>query len=532
MKAVIYARVSTGDQDTERQVKELTQLAKLEGYNAVNFFNDVITGSSKQISRNGFIEMLAFIQENNINQVYCWELSRLGRTMIENYKIIQDFREKQINICIKKEGINTRNNDANTQLQLNILSSIAEYELSTIKTRTISGMYNSIKNGGVGSGVIKQYGYKKLNGKLVIDEDEKAVILDVVDKYLNQDYSILQITNYLNESGVETRYRKLVDSKILDFKLPSQLLWTTSTVNRLLHKKHLIGFRKYGKVELQDENFRIISDATFEALQVKMASKRDTEPNAQKFENILKGLLVCGNCGGAMVMHKGSDGRQHHYKCFNRFYLKSDCTAKMIDIDLLNNTVYKQSKDYKVDSVEVAAKIEKLNTQLRLNTTAINQAKAELSNISSREERLVALYINGQVNLSIYEKQLKTITEEAATSTEKIAKLESTNFKLQNEVSEINSKKSVNLSNPETFKSNIKNLVAEIQVTTLDDEALEDMNTIIENQNGEKDAIKRKHKRDVIYTVRNVMFDEETVFIDVVSNVCNTYPRVIKVGKI
>lgn len=536
MKAVIYARVSTGDQDTERQIKELTQLAKYEGYNNVSFFTDKVSGKAETKAyneRKGFSEMLALIQEYNINQVYCWELPRLGRTMIENYKIIKDFREKGINICIKKEGINTRNNDANTQLQLNILSSIAEYELSTIMSRTLSGMYNSIKNGGVGGGVIKQFGYKKLDGKLVIDEDEKAVILDVVDKYLNQDYSILQLTDYLNESGVETRYRKLVDSKTLDFKLPSQLLWTTSTVGRLLHKKHLIGFRKYGKIELHDENFRILDNATFEALQEKMAGKRDREPNAQKFENIFKGVMVCGNCGGAMVMHKGSDGRQHHYKCFHRFYKKTNCTAAMIDIDFLNNVVYDMTKKYTIDSKDVVTKIEKLETQVRLNTNAINQAKAELNSLSGKEEKLVGLYINGQVNLSIYEKQLKTITEETATSTEKITKLESANIKLQNEVVELSSKKSVNLENPAIFKANIKNLVQKITVKKLDDFDLEEYDKILFHSFGKDEPfIERKHKRDIIYEVDIKMFDDAVSYFEVVSNISTKRGNTIDVGLI
>lgn len=558
MEAVIYARVSTEEQDTERQIEDLTKIANDDGYTIVKFFNDKITGASKAGNRRGFEEMLVFIKANNINQIYCWELSRLGRSLLNNLNIIQELRDQQINICIKKEGINTRNNDANSQLQLNILSSLAEYERHTIKARTMSGTYNSIRKGGTGGGNIKQFGYKKQNGKLVIDEEERAVILDIVDKYLNKDMSVKQIADYLNESGIETRIKKLVNGQIINYTRKCKLLWTDGSVARLLHKRLLTGYRKYGKVELQDEAFRILDDNTYNALQIKMESKRKVNTNAQKFENIFKGVLRCGNCGGTMVMQKSTSGLQNHYECYERFVNKSNCTAAMINIDLLNNQVYELAKDYKVDSKDVADKIAELEMQKKLNNSSINQINTDLNGLSAKEERLVELYIANNLKPEIYEKQLNAIREEESNSQERKAKLENANNKIQSEISELSNTKVVDLSNPIIFKSNIKRLVESIEVKTLSKNDLprmplktiafttesgrtrEDVGFTVLNNfeiaelEGNVSTMKviQPNRRNKFYRLKIRMFDDRTVYNRIFNNAKPDSPYPVTVGLI
>lgn len=472
MKAVIYARVSTEQQDTERQVKELQKVAESEGYTVAKFFEDKVSGATKAKNRKQFDLMLSYIEENNINQIYCWELSRLGRSMIDNYTIIQELRAKGINIFIYKSNINTNKNDKNSELQLNLLSSIAEYERKSITERTKSGTYNSIKKGGVGGGSIKQYGYKKENGKLVIDEDEKAVILDMVDKYFVNDWSVLQIANYLNNLGVKTRIKKLVESETINYNRPAKMLWTDGSVARLFHKKLLTGYRVYGEVVQQDENLRILSDETFEALQLKMAGKRKDNANAQKFENIFRGILRCGNCGSAMIIHKGTSGLMHHYKCHNKFALKGECSSAMIDIDLLNNKVYNVTKQFKVDSKDIAERINYIQSLINANDALKKQCESDLKSLKVKESKLVDLFSNDQISIEIYSAKRNDIIEETKLLNEKLIKLDLQNSKYQAEVSELLTNKEIDLENPILFKSNIKNLVESIEVITLNENDL------------------------------------------------------------
>lgn len=531
MKAVIYIRVSTTEQDYERQHSELLDLARRDNYDVVKIFEDKISGIVKGSSRKGFNDMLSFIQNNNIKQIYCWEISRIGRSLRDTINTIYKFDDEGINICTKKESLNTLSTDPTQQLLRNTLISLAEYELSSIKERTISGTYNSIRNGGAGGGSIKQYGYKKENNKLLINEEEAEVIRDICNRYLNKDMSLGQIAEYLNEIGVETRYKKLIDEGTITYKIASKHRWTDGSVARLLHKRLLTGYRKYGQVELNDEKLRIIDDQTFEAIQIKMNEKRKTIANAQKFENILRGVLTCGNCGGAMIMHKGTTGLQNHYKCFRRFVEKSDCTASMINIDLLNNQVYDLAKNFKVDSKDIIKKLTELQNSIDYNTTSINQIRLKIYDLSNEEDRLVDLYLSGGIKRDKYDVRLKKINSDQEEAKTQIAKLEDSINKIQSEINELTSKKIVDLKNPLVFKSNIKNLVESIEVKTLNEADLVEVNTML-SENYDGVYLGGINRRNKVYHVKIKMFDNKTIYNRIFNNVKPTSSYRVSVDKI
>ena len=533
MKAVMYIRVSTLEQDYDRQFNELIELAERENNQIVKRFEDKISGTIAGATRNGFNDMLDFVEHHQIKQVYVWEISRLGRSLRDTVNIIYDFDEKEVNITSKKENLHTLSKDPTQILLRNNLISLAEYELATIKARTMSGTYNSIKNGGAGSGSIKQYGYTKLAGKLVIDEEEAQVVKDIFNMYLHQDYSVKQIADILNEKGVQTRYKKLSEAGTITYKRATDLLWTDGSVARLLHKKLFTGFRKYGKVELQDESFRIIDDKSFEAVQIKMDKKRKAKANAQIYENVLRGLLKCDNCSASMVMEKSSNGLHNHYKCYNRFRKKDkSCTSAMINIDLLNNAVYNKVKDFEVASSDVEKRIAELSQKIELNNTSTGRLRKDLAGFSVEEERLVELFTKELINISIYEKKLTALKSDVDSTNNSIKELEALNIDLQEQINALKDKKIVNLKDPVVFKSNVAGLVEKIVVRNLSDDDIINLNDQISQQLDKMDDyIIRHNKREKIYYITINMFDHSTVYSRVVSN-REVVSDIIKVGKI
>jgi len=534
MEAVIYSRVSTEEQNPERQIVELTQYALNNDIKILKSFSDKITGISKQQDRKGFDEMTSFIDSNSVKLVIVHELSRLGRNLRNVLNIIQDFKDKGINIFFYTENSYTITIDATKQLNLNILSSLAEYSRSVIKANTISGTYNSIRKGGAGSGSIKQFGYKKESGKLLIDELEAEVIKDITGKYLNESWSVKAIANYMNESGIETRYKKLIDAGTITYKKPTKLLWNDGTVARLLHKKLLTGWRVYGKVELQDEKLRIIDDSTFEAIQIKMNQKRKTQANAQKYEAILKGTIFCGHCGAALIMEKGVNDLSNHYKCYNRFRIKEGCTdAKMINIDLLNNIVYSLTKDFQVNSIDILKKISDNNSKIEQSNNTINQIEKELQIENDSKNRLVDLYMSNRIDLKIYDSKLKESDTKIDSLLKRKESIMLNNNKLKAEIEILNSKKIVNLNNPLIFKENIKNLVERIEVTTMNKQDIIIHNDQISTHQNDEEYIDLDitSKRDIFYEVKISMFDFVTKYILHVNNMKNNIEKIIKIDR-
>ena len=84
-KAVIYARVSSiGDrQNTDRQVKDLTDYAAYQKMEVRKVFEEHISGAKKNDERPVLCEAIKYCKENRIDVLLVSELSRLGRNAFE-----------------------------------------------------------------------------------------------------------------------------------------------------------------------------------------------------------------------------------------------------------------------------------------------------------------------------------------------------------------------------------------------------------------------------------------------------------------
>jgi site-specific DNA recombinase len=552
MKAVIYARVSTTDQDNERQIIDIQRYAEYNDIEIVETFPDKITGISKQEDRPKFAEMMQYIESNNIKLIIIYEISRLGRSLTNALNIIEKLKEKGINIYFKKENVYTMSEDAAQQLNLEVLASLAGYQRKLIKTNTMEGTAISINNGGSGGGVFKQYGYKNENSKLVKDEKEEKVIKEIIDLYLNKNYGLIAIADYLNKEGVKTRISKLLEETKFTKRNTSKLVWSASMVNKILHTKLLIGFRKYGKIEQQFEHLRIIDNATFEALQQRMNEKRKTVANATKYENVLKGIVFCGFCGGAMIMEKGLQA-SNHYKCFNKFRKKEICTdARMINIDLLNNVVYHLTKNFKVDSISIVAKIAANKDLLIQNENKLLSIDKEIKDLKTRIEKAYQRFEAGSGTIEMFTTREAELNKDIAIQENRKVEVLKNNDKLNAEIYTYNNQKEVDLTKPLIFKENIKSLVSSVKVTVMDynkptnrpvrlvnysvlnevtnPEKLSDI--IKPNYNIESATIYPTSKRDIIYRIEVKMFDGSTNYFLHVNSMKNNIPKLITVDKV
>ena len=100
INAVIYSRVSSESerQDTERQTNELIDYAHRMGYTIVDVFEEKVSGFKKNEQRPVFSKMLEDIQIKNIDKVLVWELSRIGRSVLQSLQNIQTLHDLKVGI--------------------------------------------------------------------------------------------------------------------------------------------------------------------------------------------------------------------------------------------------------------------------------------------------------------------------------------------------------------------------------------------------------------------------------------------------
>ena len=143
MKVVILARVSTDKQEYNRQVVELSDYCSKMGWDVAKVFTNKVSGAKKNEDRSEIMEMLQYIEQNNIDKVCVLEISRLGRNTLEALKVIELLNEKKICLFIKNYNLETLDAKGNvnpiTSLICTILLEISSMERHTIIERMASG---------------------------------------------------------------------------------------------------------------------------------------------------------------------------------------------------------------------------------------------------------------------------------------------------------------------------------------------------------------------------------------------------------
>ena len=81
-RVALYLRVSTTDQTTENQRRELQRVAKRHGWHVVHVFADNgISGAKDRNDRPGLDALLKAVARREVDMVAAWSVDRLGRSL-------------------------------------------------------------------------------------------------------------------------------------------------------------------------------------------------------------------------------------------------------------------------------------------------------------------------------------------------------------------------------------------------------------------------------------------------------------------
>ena len=194
MKTIIFARVSTNIQEYDRQVNELTALAKSKGWSVEAVFAEKISGAKANTERTELLNMVAYVEANAIDKVLVTELSRLGRDTLQVLEVIEMLNSKGISLYIQNYNIETLTAEGKvnpmSQFLITILAEVARMERKTIRERVASGYANFRANGGK---VGRKEGYRK-SGDTMREEYAEEL------KLLRKGYSLRNVAKLTGTS--------------------------------------------------------------------------------------------------------------------------------------------------------------------------------------------------------------------------------------------------------------------------------------------------------------------------------------------
>ena len=159
------------------------------------------------------------------------------------------------------------------------------------------------------------------------------------------------IARYLNEREIPTpiQYARAqgLDGNFDD----GNGSWNSRSVKYILTNRTYTGMLVQGKEKrvVEATHEPLVDSDTFAAIQKTFQDRAyNVVPQGQSADNILKGKVICGCCGGKMQRKRGTNHADwYFFTCITKNRLGSDkCTGMYAREEDVFNAIYRQLKDY------------------------------------------------------------------------------------------------------------------------------------------------------------------------------------------
>ena len=392
LKAVLYARKSTESEDKQiqsidDQIRIMKQIAKDEGIK-----NLVILKESKSAKAPGvrtvFEQMMADISKGEYNCVFTWDTSRLSRNPIDGARL-----QWMLNEGVLK-GIRThekwyRDDD---DLLLTIENTMNGRFIKELRAKVTRGLTSKAEKGDYPCTPPVGFDNDRINHKIVADPVMFDRVAELWRKALTGTYSVAELTRIADkELGIRTIQYKRKGGKPLSVNAMGQLLRNPFYAGK---------FRWGGKI-YNGNHPRMVSDAQFEQMQqILNPGRPTTRPKDIVHEFILSGLIVCSECGHAIVTErhfkKLRDGsvREHHYcHCCNKGK-RTECKNRSIFVreDELLEQIKAELSKYSIDDdfykLAVEAIIEEDSREVSKQNEKMDQINKQIADTKNKLDAL------------------------------------------------------------------------------------------------------------------------------------------------
>ena len=139
MRAAIYLRVSTQDQTTLNQKRELEAAAERRGWTIARVLEDAgVSGTKGRDQRPAFDRLHKLITRREVDTVMAWSVDRLGRSLQDLVTFLGELRAAGCDLYLHQQGLDTTSPAGRALFQM--LGVFAEFERAIIQERIRAGV--------------------------------------------------------------------------------------------------------------------------------------------------------------------------------------------------------------------------------------------------------------------------------------------------------------------------------------------------------------------------------------------------------
>lgn len=376
-----------------------------------------------------------------IDRLYLLAPDRLARRHAHQMVLLEELQGYGVEVVFVNRPLGTTPED---QLLLQVQGVVAEYERAKILERTRRGRLHAARCGKVNVLGRAAYGYRYIDkytgdgqASYEVIEDEARIVRQMFTWVGREGCSLAEVVRRLHRLEVPTR--------------KGLKRWDRSTIWGLLTNPAYQGKAAYGKTRRGDKQARLrpmrgkpevskqpystLRQPVSEHIEIPVAALVDAdlfaavqerlEENRRRLRQhqrgarfLLQGLVVCGNCGYAIVgKGKGGQGQRAYYSCLGtegcRFGGQRVCDNRMQRVEDVDSAVWDDVCDLLKEPDRLRQEFERRRQQPAATSGNVEEERLRKSidKVKEGASRLLDAYTEGLMERSEFQPRMERLQE-------------------------------------------------------------------------------------------------------------------------
>ena len=360
----LYCRLSRDDDlgtesmSIQSQKVILGQYAKDHGFiDCEDFVDDGYSGTN--YDRPDFQRMIGLVEQGAVGTIIVKDLSRLGRNYLETGRYTEViFPEYRVRFIAINDGVDSATGDNEFAPFKNIINEWYAKDIS----RKIKSAFQAKAAKGEFIGSFPPFGYQKSPvDKHKLIPDERAPYVKMMFQMALEGKSSAAIARALEQQRVLTPQAYIHEkfgATVAESTLLRPYSWSGNTVRGILSNQVYLGNMVHYRAKqrsfkdkrrdmlpkdewviVKNTHEALIDEQTFQTVQQRVSVKQPF--TARNPDNIYRGLIYCGECGGRLAFNrKSSRDSKGRFTCAqNRRYGGKMCSCHYITLEQVNAVV-------------------------------------------------------------------------------------------------------------------------------------------------------------------------------------------------
>lgn len=437
-RVAAYVRVST---DAEEQLqsfqsqKEYYQdkISQNKDWALVDIYADeAITGTLAE-KRDGFLKMIDDCMNGLIDIVLTKSISRFSRNLVDTLQYVRLLKENGVVVIFEKENINTSTMES--EMQLALLSTLAQNEVESISANVKLGVKMKMKRGEMmGFNGCLGYDYHPEDKSITVNEEEAEIVRYIYDRYV-EGYGAYTIAKELvrlgkrNKKGVVKWTDSGVRGILKNEKYKGDLLQGKTITVDPISKRRLDNHGEEEMYYTKNHHEAIVSEEQWEKVQEIMKSRYRTNENANadtrtKYSRkyAFSGMCQCAFCGRNLTRrshNQTSKTLKPVWKCRTAANLGiENCPhSKSIDEAIIENAFLEMFGLLAGNFDDVLESVLKSLEETFSSDTSVDKLKKinkEISSLETKRSKLTDMLLDDKITEEVYQQKCDEIEAKLA----------------------------------------------------------------------------------------------------------------------